>query len=187
MAAPDRKHQSVRTLAPALALVVLAGGGGAYAAVALARGDEASPALQSLPSASYPAPPPPVEQQLPTALPTAPRRGTVEVRPGPFDDRFRLEDVRLANRRAVSEVTGRLTVTSDVSELIKAEVVVGFYDTQGRLLGTGTDVLEEYGHAHAAEEPVEIERTEGEPQEFSVQGPAEAASATLTVPTLVNE
>ncbi len=83
-------------------------------------------------------------------------------------------------------VTGRLTVTTDVSELLELEVVAGFYDARGRFLGTARWVhhLDESGeHGHAG--PPEESET------FRVVAPARlrerVASAAVGVPVLVNE
>ena len=101
---------------------------------------------------------------------------------GPFDDRLALGVLRLRD----GVVTGRLTVTTDVSELLELEVVAGFYDTRGRFLGTARWVhhLDESGeHGHAG--PPEESET------FRVVAPARlrerVASAAVGVPVLVNE
>ncbi|HYN30879.1 MAG TPA: hypothetical protein VES95_13575 [Dermatophilaceae bacterium] len=101
---------------------------------------------------------------------------------GPFDDRFELSGVRFDGRA----VSGALTVTSDVSALLELEVLAGFYDRSGGLLGTArwTHGAEDgEGHEHAG--PPE-ERTE-----FTVTVPPglrdRAVSAAVGVPVLVNE
>ncbi|WP_148612781.1 hypothetical protein [Nocardioides rubriscoriae] len=120
---------------------------------------------------------------LPLGLDTAsPAPGTVAVVPGPFDDRFVLRGVRLAD----GVVSGRLTVTSDVSDLLELEVVAGFYDADGRLLTTAKAV-------HHLDEAV-ASHEEGPPDEtapFRIAVPRRlldrVASAAITVPVLVNE
>lgn len=93
---------------------------------------------------------------------------------GPFDERFVLSGLRLAG----GVVTGTLTVTSDVSELIDLQVVAGFYDAQGRLLGTA--VQERHGEGSRPDEVVPLR----------IAAPASArtaVSAAVGVPVLVNE
>ena len=57
-------------------------------------------------------------------------------------------------------VHGSATITSDVSDILELEVVAGFYDDQGRLLGTGRFVhhLDE-GTGHATRSPGHPART----------------------------
>lgn len=102
---------------------------------------------------------------------------------GPFDDRFTTDHL------AVSEgaVSGRLLITSDVSEVLELQVLAGFYDAHGRFLGTGRAVyhLDEAAyHPEDAGPPSEL-------QEFHVVAPQryadEVAAATFGVPVLVNE
>lgn len=112
---------------------------------------------------------------------TRPSRGQVLQVQGPFDDRLVLEDLAFDGTAA----TGAVRVSSDVSDLLELQVLAGFYDDQGALLGTvrfehhlGSD-----GHNHTG--PPE----EREP--FSISVPAEfqakAVSAAVGVPVLVNE
>lgn len=115
----------------------------------------------------------------------APQPGTVGTVPGPFDDRFTWQGLRLDDGAA----RGALTVTSDVSDLLELQVLAGFYDDQGRFLGTArwTYHLDESehgtGHDHAG--PPEEKR------EFLARAPARfrgrVSSATVGVPVLVNE
>lgn len=118
---------------------------------------------------------------LPGLASAAPPAGAVVQAAGPFDDRFLLHDLEVSD----SAVTGTLEVTSDVSELIELEVIAGFYDADGALLGENSFVLhgDEEEHSHAG--PPEEEH------EFTVPVPAslagQAVSAAVGVPVLVNE
>jgi hypothetical protein len=120
------------------------------------------------------------EPVLPGTAAAAPAAGRVGRVAGPFDDRFRLDGLSLRDGR----VTGALTVTSDVSDLIELQVQVSYYDAQGALLGVRrwTHHVEEE-HAHTGP-PSERER-------FSTVAPAawrgQVASAAVGVPVLVNE
>ena len=78
-----------------------------------------------------------------------------------------------------------MQVTSDVSDLLDLQVLAGFYDHDGALLGTGRFVHHlEQGHDDQAGTPVEQ-------QAFRIDVPADlrgrAVSAAVTVPVLVNE
>jgi hypothetical protein len=124
------------------------------------------------------------EPQLPGLTALRPRPGEVVQAAGPFDDRFLLRDLRLD----AGTLYGSAQITSDVSDVLEFEALAGFYDEQGRLLGTGRFVhhLDE-GHVHEGEQagpPSEL-------AEFSIPVPAEAAgravSAAVGVPVLVNE
>ena len=100
---------------------------------------------------------------------------------GPFDDRLAFEDLAF-NGQAV---TGAVRITSDVSDLLELQVLAGFYDDHGTLLGTARfeHHLGSEGHNHSG--PPE------EREEFSIPVPAElqtkALSAAVGVPVLVNE
>lgn len=183
----------IRQLPVALlvAVVALVAGGGSYAAVALSRGlpEAGAPAavVQPLPSPSYPAPPPDAREQLAPRLEVVPPAGSVRVLPGPFVDRVRFDGLRLRQAAGGTSVTGDLVVTTDVSELIVADVVVGFYDARGALLGSGTATLRDEHDAAAESEEPPAPRSEGEPHPFAVTGPRGAASASVSLPTLVNE
>ena len=102
-----------------------------------------------------------------------PRAGITRVA-GPFDDRYRLTGLRFANGR----LTGTLTVTSDVSEIVDLQVLAGFYDASGALLRTGT--WEKHGEGDSG-------GTVRETVRFDVAAPAGAVAAALGVPVLVNE
>ena len=121
------------------------------------------------------------EPDLPGLHTTRPARGQVLPVPGPFDDRLVLENLAFDGTAA----TGAVRVTSDVSDLLELQVLAGFYDDQGALLGTASFVhhLGSEGHNHAG--PPE------EREEFSIPVPAgfqaRAVSASVGVPVLVNE
>lgn len=117
---------------------------------------------------------------LADAAPATRAVGTV---PGPFDDRYSFGRLRLEG----DAVTGTLRITSDVSDLLELQVLAGFYDARGTLLGTAraTHHLDEES-AHAAHQgrPSEVER-------FRILAPRDiagrVASAAVGVPVLVNE
>ncbi|GGI82646.1 hypothetical protein [Pseudarthrobacter scleromae] len=112
---------------------------------------------------------------------TRPAPGQILGIQGPFDDRILFKDLAFDGQAA----TGTVRVTSDVSDLLELQVLAGFYDDRGNLLGTARFVhhLGTEGHAHSG--PSE----EGE--EFSIPVPAGlaplAVSAAVGVPVLVNE
>jgi hypothetical protein len=110
-----------------------------------------------------------------------PKPGTVVQAAGPFDSRFTLDRPALKD----GAVTGAITVTSDVSDLLELEVMAGFYDQAGTLLGTGRFVHHAGVDAHAHSGPP------SETEEFSVSVPTDlagrAVSAAVGVPVLVNE
>ena len=105
-----------------------------------------------------------------------PTRGGVHRVAGPFDDRFTLTGLTLHD----GVVSGTLTVTSDVSEVIDLQVLVGFYDAAGNFLGKAT--YEKHG-----EDAADV----NERLPFRVAAPANVAgavsSAAVGVPVLVNE
>ena len=120
---------------------------------------------------------------LPGLVSASPEPGTVAQVAGPFDDRFTLSRLSVAD----GVVTGRVLVTSDVSELLELEVVAGFYDADGRFLGSGRSVHhhdESQGHAQDA-------RPSGETEAFRIGAPrrfaAQVSAAVVGVPVLVNE
>jgi hypothetical protein len=122
------------------------------------------------------------EPTLPSLLALHPAPRTVQQASGPFDDRFTLRDLTFDGAR----VRGSATVTSDVSDVLELEAVAGFYDREGRLLGTARHVhhLDESSAAVHVGRPSEIER-------FVIAVPAQwrgrATSAAVGVPVLVNE
>lgn len=121
------------------------------------------------------------EPELASIRAARPRSGQILRARGPFDDRFVLEGTTFDG----SAVSGAVLVTSDVSDLLELQVLAGFHDSQGNLLGTSRFVhhLGAEGHSHAG---VPEERTE-----FRIPVPAalkdRAASVSIGVPVLVNE
>jgi hypothetical protein len=121
------------------------------------------------------------EPDLPGLHTARPARGQVLPVQGPFDDRLVLENLAFDGTAA----TGAVKVTSDVSDLLELQVLAGFYDDQGTLLGTASFIhhLGSEGHNHTG--PPE------EREEFSIPVPADlqarAVSASVGVPVLVNE
>ncbi|GAA3668219.1 hypothetical protein GCM10022237_30160 [Nocardioides ginsengisoli] len=126
-------------------------------------------------------PTPTGDPELPGIATSAPAAGAVGHIPGPFDDRFALARLRFDG----SQVTGALDITSDVSDLLELQVLAGFYDAKGRLIGQNrfTHHLDEDTH-HDSGPPSEHER-------FTIAVPAglrgKAVSAAVGVPVLVNE
>ena len=121
------------------------------------------------------------EPTLPGLASADPAPGTVAQAAGPFDDRFDWSALALDR----TKVTGRLTVTSDVSDLLELQVVAGFYDRDGRLVSTRRFVHHETVHDEAgAHLPVETERV-------AISIPRDlrgtVVSAAVGVPILVNE
>ena len=112
---------------------------------------------------------------------TRPSRGQVLQVQGPFDDRLVFEGLAFDGQAT----TGAVRITSDVSDLLELQVLAGFYDDHGTLLGTARfeHHLGSNGHNHSG--PPE------EREEFSIAVPAElkakAVSAAVGVPVLVNE
>ncbi|MFI9486507.1 hypothetical protein ACIG47_08970 [Promicromonospora sp. NPDC052451] len=121
------------------------------------------------------------EPELPGFAAVHPEPGSVEVVEGPFDDRLDLGDLRLGD----GAVTGTVAITSDVSELIELQVVAGFYDADGRLLGTGrfTHHAGDQEHSHTGPPAEEESFTVVVPEDLG----AAVASAAVGVPVLVNE
>jgi hypothetical protein len=109
-----------------------------------------------------------------------PGAGQIVQAAGPFDDRFVLEDLAFDGVTA----SGVVRVTSDVSDVLDLEVLAGFYDDQGVLLGTERFVhhlVEDGSHTGPPEET----------QVFSVAVPGSlvgrAVAAAVGIPVLVNE
>lgn len=135
-------------------------------------------AALTAPGTATPQPvPPPAGRIRPVPAP-----GTVSRAPGPFDSRFTLDRLALA----AGVATGRLTVTSDVSELIVLEVHAAFYDRAGGLLGGGVQVIEEGDGSKDDRHPAEHGGAE---VRVSAARPwaALVSSVVLAVPVLVNE
>lgn len=121
------------------------------------------------------------DPELPALATGAPRQGTVGRISGPFDDRFRLTALRFDG----AAVTGRVGVTSDVSDILELQVLAGFYNHAGKLIGQGrfTYHLDEETH-HDTGKPDEHRR-------FDIAVPAslqaQVRSVAVGVPVLVNE
>ncbi len=121
------------------------------------------------------------DPELPALATSAPTGGRVGRIAGPFDDRFRLIALNFDGRA----VSGRLGVTSDVSDILELQVLAGFYDRSGKLLGQGryTYHLNEDTHHDAG--------TPDEHRTFRIAVPAslraQVHSAAVGVPVLVNE
>lgn len=121
------------------------------------------------------------EAEVPSMASMRPLAGSVVEAPGPFDERFEFESLAFDG----ATVTGVVRVTSDVSELLELEVVAGFYDDAGALIGTDRFVHHLGEEGHSAEGP------EAPTEEFAVAVPVEltgsVASVAVGVPVLVNE
>lgn len=173
-----------------MALAAAVGGLGAYAWSA---GDAAAP--QSEGSAASIDPSMVVDTSFPDlAAPTGepdldgidtadPAPGSVVSVAGPFDDRFVLSGLHIKD----GTVSGRLHITSDVSEVLELQVLAGFYDARGDFLGSGRAVYHLDEHSHHDEHA-------GPPSElklFEIAAPAayagKVAAASVGVPVLVNE
>ena len=165
----------------AVVVVVLLGVAGTWLALRGGTGgsDPATAARTSFPDLV----PATGEPPLPSLVTLRPPAGTVAQAAGPFDDRFRFGRLRFDGRT----VRGTTTITSDVSDLLELEVLAGFYDADGTLLGTAREVY------HLDESRPETGH-EGVPEEartFAIAVPrqlrGEAVAAAVGVPVLVNE
>ncbi|PKW26608.1 hypothetical protein [Phycicoccus duodecadis] len=170
-----------------LALVVLFGAGWVVATTTHGEGASAAPVAPRTARTALPGlvPAASADPGLISLASLHPAPGTVARAPGPFDDRFRLDGARLDGR----SVRGTVTVTSDVSDLLELEVVAGFYDAEGRLLGTGRFV--EHHEEGAGDEPHAAGGRPSEARAVSIPVPADLqgreVSAALGVTVLVNE
>ena len=124
------------------------------------------------------------EPTLASLARATPPKGQAVQASGPFDDRFTLRGLAFDGSR----VTGSASITSDVSDILEFEALAGFYDAQGRLLGTSRFTYhhdESQGHSHNAD------GTPSELATFTIAVPAKlrgaAVSAAVGVPVLVNE
>jgi hypothetical protein len=164
-----------------LAVVLVLGAAGAWLG---SRSPDSTAAPQAAARTSFPdLEPAASEPMLPSLQTLHPASGSVVEAPGPFDDRFHFQLLAFAG----ATVSGTAAITSDVSDLLELEVQVGFYDRNGVLVGTASDVhhLDESSVDHAREGvPVEKHR-------FAVDVPRElrgvAVAAAVGVPVLVNE
>jgi len=109
-----------------------------------------------------------------------PGAGQIVAAAGPFDDRFVLEDLTFDG----GSVVGAVRVTSDVSDVLDLEVLAGFYDADGVLIGNGRFV-------HHLTEDTAHTGPPLERQEFTIAVPADlsgrAVAVSIGVPVLVNE
>ena len=153
------------------------GDAGSGAATSRPIGTPASAARTALPGLT----PATGEPTLPGFDTARPAVGTIARVSGPFDDRYSWSELRLGAGR----LSGVLTVTSDVSDLLELEVVVGFYDAHGALLGLRRAVRH-----HTMHEDTESGVPE-ESQRVVVDAPHRfrrlAVAAAIGVPVLVNE
>lgn len=121
------------------------------------------------------------EPGLPGLRTAHPAPGSVGRVAGPFDDRFTLSRLVLRHGR----VSGVVTVTSDVSDLLELQVLAGFYDADGRLMGTGRFVHHGAGPHEAAGGAPDASEV------FAIRVPRRLLPATVSaavgVPVLVNE
>jgi hypothetical protein len=121
------------------------------------------------------------EPDLPGLRTARPSPGQILQIQGAFDDRLEFEGLAFDGEAA----TGSVKVTSDVSDLLELQVLAGFYDDRGNLLGTARFVhhLGAEGHGHSG--------PSDDGEEFNIPVPAElkplAVSAAVGVPVLVNE
>ncbi|MFJ1647062.1 hypothetical protein [Streptomyces sp. NPDC088258] len=184
------KHLTrVTAFAPAVALLVaLTAGCGAGGDTGDGAREKPGEPAATATSVALPAPRSAPEPAAEVAAPA--RSGEVRIEPGPFTDRVRITGLKLTGGSAV---TGRLTITTDVSHVLALEVRAAYYDDAGRLLGTGSFEYQEEGgeggHAHA-DAAHEGSHAGGEGIGFTV--PAKKltgtpAAAVISVPVLVNE
>lgn len=164
-----------------VAVLVLLGVAGTWLALrgGAGGGDPATAARTTFPDLE----PATEEPTLPSLATARPAAGTVVEVAGPFDDRFHFRRLRFDGET----VRGTTTITSDVSDILELEVLAGFYDADGKLLGTAREVY------HLDESQPETEH-QGAPEEartFAIAVPAElrgdAVAAAVGVPVLVNE
>lgn len=162
-------------IALATGLVVLGGCGSTESS---APRSEPTPSVQtSFPDLAAPA----GEPGLPALATSARGHGRVSRIAGPFDDRFRLTAMRFDGTR----LSGDIAVTSDVSDILELQVLAGFYDRAGKLIGRGRFTY------HLDEDTHQDEGKPNEHRHFDIAVPAslraEVRSAAVGVPVLVNE
>jgi hypothetical protein len=125
--------------------------------------------------------------KAPTGEPTLPGLATASPKPGeiarvdgPFSDRYVYRGLSFDGHT----LSGIVFVTTDVSTLLDLQVLAGFYDADGRLIGHGR-----FSYQNDEMSPDAPERNE--PQPFRIKVPANlvgrAVSASVGVPVLVNE
>lgn len=120
------------------------------------------------------------EPDLPALHALGPGRGQVLQVPGPFDDRFELEGLAFNG----SAVTGTLSTTDTTSSLLDLQVLAGFYDDNGSLLGTARfDRHLESEGPHAAATEGQIGFTIAVPDQYR----GVAVSTAVGVPAFASE
>lgn len=158
-----------------------------YAAATGAHGDArtaaatAGPATQFTPQSTFAGLTPSTgNPELESLNLVHPSPGTIVAAAGPFDDRFVLEDLTFDG----GAVSGAVRVTSDVSDVLDLEVLAGFYDADGVLVGNGRFVHHLSEDTTHTEPPIER-------QEFTIAVPGDvsgrAVAVSIGVPVLVNE
>ena len=176
-------------IAAALSVVALCAvvGVTVYAAAAGANGDARTvaamegPVTPFTPQATFAGLTPATgDPELESLVQVHPSPGAIVAAAGPFDDRFVLEDLTFDG----GSVSGAVRVTSDVSDVLDLEVLAGFYDATGVLVGNARFVH------HLAEDTTHAEPPD-ERLEFTIAVPADvsgrAVAASIGVPVLVNE
>lgn len=159
-------------------VLVLALGGLWWSSRSSDLGDDPTTAART----SFPDLPAPTgEPTLPGLETLAPKVGTVVQVAGPFDERFRFSGLALD----ATTVSGVVEVTSDVSELLDLQVLAGFYDDQGRLIGTARHDYHAEPHTESDGGPPSQTHT------FRIEVPTKlrtsVMAAAVGVPVLVNE
>ena len=176
-------------IAAALSVVALCAvvGVTVYAAAAGANGDAptvaamAGPVTPFTPQATFAGLTPATgDPELESLVQVHPSPGAIVAAAGPFDDRFVLEDLAFVG----GSVSGAVRVTSDVSDVLDLEVLAGFYDADGVLVGTGRFVH------HLIEDGARTGQPD-ERQAFTIAVPGDltgrAVAVSIGVPVLVNE
>ena len=124
----------------------------------------------------------------PPVLASPPASGSAVVEPGPFTDRLAVTGLRVEPGDH-PRLTGRLEVTTDVSELMVLEIVADFYDERGHLVGSAAQAVR--GHSIGGAPHVDEEGHGREVVAIDVAAeapfPRRAVAAVVTVPQLVNE
>ncbi|MCA4133045.1 hypothetical protein [Arthrobacter sp. M4] len=172
---------AARTAAALAAVVLLAATGllAGCSAAPVQPGDTATRASvrTQLPGLAAPS----GEPDVPSLKDAHPQAGQAVRAAGPFDDRFQIDGLAFDGH----QVKGTVRITSDVSDLLELQIVAGFYDAAGQLVGTAR-----FEH-HADDDGQQHAGPPEETQEFSIAVPSAAAntavSAAVAVPVLVNE
>lgn len=167
----------------AVAAVVFVGAAAVTRYVSSQQSSDSVPARQAARTSLPGLTPATGDPMLPSLRSLRPAPHTVAQAAGPFDDRLQLRGLSFDGK----QVRGSARVISDVSELLALEVLAGFYDSRGRLLGTARyihDPEKVSPDDHNGTSPAETER-------FAITVPEQlrgtAVSAAVGVPVLVNE